>query len=644
MNTVNTKFLNLPFITGAVLVSILGGTGLIVLLFTGNKESNSDTPSSQDHTAMQSLVLPDDDSNRDEDSSEQTIQRIADLSNFPSHFSRSIALGKLLSEVDFQQALNLLDESKQLSDITLRQSTQVEIFRRLASLEPERALSHTHDFLRVQRNLYKSVVYQEWSFKDIDSLVTYTEQHLRKLESDETIMILHSILNSGHTLSVETQRDIARRFNLEYYFDSLEDRALRLAMQENPVKHWNLLLGDSLSDHDQIDDLVSIALAVIENDGFDAFRTLHTELSVRRIRNEVLSEVLIERSWSDTDDIESVFNDAVSLLDDTNRSIVFDIAERWFQLDAPATFEALSKLDDEGLRDDLFEITALYLADNNPLRALELLESLPEAIRGVVVYTAVFDLAVSDPIEAVKHLSKITQYQEQADEVPDSAKDTTDRIANVAFNLFANWAEFDAVAAFEWLLSDPTVAHMHNNPNIHFELGRAVTANNAEALIEIALKQPNDASNVELAGIVLSKLASLDFDKAKDLLPKMSEQPARVMGYATIGAVFFYRDNDPEQSIEFGKQLLVSDRTEYYLLLAERWARHNAKETYAHLDLLPSAEAQARAASTLIEMHNRRRVVLSDEQLEHLMSYLPAEKYPRVEESNTTIKSRTFTF
>lgn len=627
MNTVNTKFLNLPFIAGAALVSIFGGSGLIVLLlFTGNKESNSDTPSSHDHAVVQSLVLPDDDSNRD-DSSEQSIQRIADLSKYPSHFSRSIALGKLLSEVDFQHALKLLDESKQLSDLTVRQSTQVEIFRRLASLEPERALSHTHDYLRVQRKLYQSVVCQEWSYKDIDSLVAYTEQHLRKLDSEDTIMILHSILNSGHALSEETQRDIARRFNLEYYFDSLEDRALRLAMQENPVKHWNLLLGDSLSDHDQIDDLVSIALAVIENDGFDAFRTLHTELSDRRIRNEVLSEVLIERSWSDTDDIESVFNDAVSLLDDTNRSIVFDIAERWFQLDPSATFIALSQLEDKGLRDNLFEITALHLADSNPLRALELLESLPETIRGVVVYAAVFDLAVRDPIEAVKHLSKITQYQERADETPESAKDVADRIANVAFNLFANWAEFDAVAAFEWLLSDPTVAHVHNDRNIHFELARAVTANNAEALIEIALKQPDDVPNVAFEGIILSNLAALDFDRARDLLPKMREGPARILGHATIGAGFFYRDNDPEQSIKFGMQLPVSDRAEYYLLLAERWARHNAEETYANLDLLPSSAAQARAASTLIEREGWAPA-LSDEQLEHLKSYLPDEKYP----------------
>ena len=643
MNTDNTKDTKLPFIAGAALVSVLGGTGLIVLLlFTGNAGSNSDTPSSQDHATMQSLVSTVENSNRDEDSSEQTNQRIADLSEYPSHFSRSVALGKLLNEADFHQALNLLDESKQLSDTALRQLTQVEIFRRLASLDPVRALARSHDFLRVQRDLYRSVVYQEWSYSDIDSVVKYTEENLQSLEYDERIVVLQSILNSGHTLADAVKRDIAKRFDLEFYFDTLEERARERAMLENPVEHWNLLLDDSLNDHDQIEDLVSIALAVIENEGFDEFRILHKALSDRRIRNEVLREVLLVRSRND--DIESVFNDAVSLLDDTNRSIVFDIAERWLQQDATATSEALSQMEDEGLRDDLFESTALYLADRNPLRALELLESFPESVRSEVAYIAVFDIAVRDPIEAVKHLSKITQYQEQSDAVPDYAQEPPDRIANVVHNLFREWAEFDALAAFEWLLSDPTVAHVHSNSTVQFAIGRAVTANNAEALIEIALKQSDAASNVELAGIVLSKLASLDFDKAKDLLPKMSEQPARVMGYATIGAVFFYRDNDPEQSIEFGKRLLVSDRTEYYLLLAERWARHNAKETYAHLDLLPSAEAQARAASTLIEMHNRRRVVLSDEQLEHLKSYLPAEKYPRVEESNTTIKSRTITF
>lgn len=643
MNTANTKIKKLPFIVGAAFVTILGGTGLIVvLMFTGNKGSNSDTPSSQDHSAMQSLGSTVENSNHDQDRLEPTRQRIADLSKFPSHFSRSVALAKLLNEADFHQALNLLDESKQLSDIALRQSTQMEIFRRLATLEPEQALAHTHDFLRVQRNLYKSVVYQEWSYTDIDWLVTYTEQHLQSLERDERRMILNSILNAGHTLSEAAKRDIAKRFDLEFYFDTLEERVRERAMLENPVEHWNLLLGDSLNDHDQIEDLVSIALAVVANDGFDEFRILHKALSDRRIRNEVLREVLLDRSRND--DIESVFNDAVSLLDDTNRSIVFDIAERWLHQDALATSKALSQIEDEGLRDDLFESTALYLADRNPLRALELLESFPESVRSEVAYIAVFDIAVRDPIEAVKHLSKITQYQEQSDAVPDYAQEPPDRIANVVHNLFREWAEFDALAAFEWLLTDPIVAHVHSDSSVRFAIGRAVTANNAEALIEIALKQSDAASNVELASTVLSKLASLDFYKAKDLLPKMSEKPARVMGYATIGAVFFYRDNDPKQSIEFSKQLPVSDRAEYYVLLAERWARHNAKETYANLDLLPSTEAKARAASTLIERHNGRRVVLSDEQLEHLKSYLPDEKYPKIEESNTTIKSRTITF
>lgn len=168
------------------------------------------------------------------------------------------------------------------------------------------------------------------------------------------------------------------------------------------------MLGDSLSDHDQIDDLVSIALAVIENDGFDVCRRLHTELSDRHIQNEV----------------------------------------------------------------------------------------------------------------------------------PDSAKDATDRIVNVAFNLFANRAEFDAVAAFEWLLSDPTVAHVHNNRNIHFELARAVTANHAEASIEIALKQSDDAPSVAFEGTILSNLVSLDFDKARGLLLKMREGSTRVWAMQPSVLVF----------------------------------------------------------------------------------------------------------
>ena len=622
MNIANTKFLNVPFIAGAALITFLGGAGLIVLLlFTGNKESNSETLSSQIQSAVQSQVSSIDDSKHDDDRFELTIDSIDDLSQFPSYFSRSVVLGKFLSGANFQQVLSLLDESKQFSDIALRQSTQVEIFRRLASLDPELALSHTHEFLRTQRKLYQSVIFQEWSSTDVNSVVMYTEQNLQDLEWDRRMMILHSILDSGHALSEEVKRDIARRFDLETYFDSLGERARRLAMLENPKEHWNLLLGDSLNDHEQIDDLVMLAHAMIENNGFDDFRTLHQKLADRHLRNEVLTEVLLARGR--TVGYESAFNDAVLLLDDTNRSIVFDVADRWFNQDAEATFKALSQLEDEGLRDDLFETTALYLADWKPRRAIELLESFPESIRGVVVYTALFNLSTEDPIETAENLSKITQYQESEEEVPKYAQDAPDRIHNVAHNLFSAWAEFDALAAFEWLLTDPIVAHIHDEMN--FEIKEAVTADNAEALIEIALKQPEDASKEDLEGVILSRLASIDFDKAKDLLPKMREGPARVLGYVTIGAGFFSRDNDPEKSIEFGKQLPKSEQAEYYLQLAGHWAAHDSTETVANIDLLPSAEAQARAASALINWHNNWRQDLSDEQIEHLKSYLPEE-------------------
>ena len=622
MNTFNTKIRKSPFIAGVLLVTILGGTGLIaLLLITGKKDSISETTSIPDYSAINSTVSPVDNAKPDDASSEQTIQSIDDLGKLPSYFSRSVEFGKLLNEANFQQALNLLEESKQLSDITLRQSTQVEIFRRLASLEPELALAHTHDFLRVQRELYQSVVFQEWSSTDINSVVAYAERNLQEFESGEKIMILHSVLGSGHTLSDEVKQNIAKRFDLEFYFSTLEERARKTAMLEKPVEHWNLLLSDESSDLEQIGDLVFVALAVIENEGFDEFRTLHKEMLDRRIRNEVLLEVLRYRARNDG--YESTFNEAVSLLDDTNRSIVFDIAERWFNQDAPATFDSLSQLEDEALREDLFETTALYLADRNPLRALEILETLPESIRGVIVYSALFSLCTRDPIETAKHLSKITQYQELEDELPQYARNPPNRISNVARNLFRAWAEFDALAAFEWLLSDPTVAHIHDK--MFFDIERVVTANNAEALIEIALKQPDEESNIDLEGVILSKLASIDFDRAKDLLPKMREGPARILGYATIGAGFFSRENDPEKSIEFGKQLPVNERAEYFLLLAERWAWHDAEKTFENLDSLPSEEAQARAASTLIGEH-KWQPELSEEQIERLKSYLLEEE------------------
>ena len=622
MNAARTKILKLPFVAGAALITILGGTGLIlVFLFTGAKHSNSETPSSQEISTAQSPLSPVDNSKRAGDSVKQTIHSIEDLSKFTTYFSRSVALGTMLGEANLQQTLNLLDESKQLSDTALRQTTQVEIFRRLASLEPELALSQTHDFLSVQRKLYQSVIFQEWSSSDISAVVAYTEQHLQELDWGLSRMILNSILNSDASLSDDTKQDIAKRFGLEYYYSQMSESAQRTAMLENPVEHWNLLLHDQLNDNSQTEDFVDVALAVVAKDGFEEFMTMYAELTDRFSRNKVLHHVLLDRLR--TDEFETVFNDAVSLLDNTNRSIVFDVADRWFQQDASATFEALSQLQDEGLRDDLLESTALRLADTNPLRTLEQLETLPESVKGIATYLAVFRLTASDPIEAVKHLSKLNQYPIQEDEDSPYARDAKDRMTQVALNLFSNWIRADVLAAFEWLLSDPIVAHVRSEA--HFEIKRAVTANNAEAMIEIALKQSKDESGVELEGVILSRLALIDFDKAKDLLPKMRAGDARVLGYAAIGAGIFYRENDPERSIEFAKELPELERAEYYLQLADRWASHNGKETYAHIDLLPSAEAKARAASALIRRQGSKKE-LSDEEIEHLKSYLPEEE------------------
>ena len=120
---------------------LLFGIGLcIYTLLTQNVEKNSQDVSENATRIDRAVVAEVDPIHTITPSSD-----IGNLGQFKHDYIRTVALRALLATSDEQQVLALLSDSKSISPDDQRQTTQLEIFRRLTVIDPELAVERTFE-------------------------------------------------------------------------------------------------------------------------------------------------------------------------------------------------------------------------------------------------------------------------------------------------------------------------------------------------------------------------------------------------------------------------------------------------------------------------------------------------------------------
>lgn len=607
------------------LVAILIAGGLAILILELNKQRNL----SQSRTAEDSMPQLQG-ATLNEQGGTGTVHAGAQfnlerLMEVPSHFERAIALDDLLVQSATNDCLRLLDESKKLTEMAFRKWVQVEIFRRLAAIDPKLALVHTDDFPPSQRQRYVQAVFREWAFSHFEAAVDHGETYVKDLSYQENQAILSAILQTRHDLSEDARLQIGNRFGQEHFVTLMSEREEKSALIENPVAGWHKLLEGGAPNLGESNEFLEVALAVVEKKGFDTFVELLLSLPDRSSRTEILSNVLRERI--EIEGYQSVFEKALELIEVSNRSVVFGIAEDWARHNVVTVLDEVAKVANVELRKYLREAVAVNWSQGNPQRALDNPLSLPQALQNTADYTALYWLAVRDPPTATNYLDRMSDWESA--EFSGSPIPPSIRRGNVLNNLMGNWASRDAKGAYEWLLASSESEESRDS--LFGQVLTRVSFANAEGLVDVALQHPSDALGSSSEGEIVAMVATIDISIARKLVGRVRDKSSQLHAHAAIGAELLKQEGDPESSLEYAEELPQSDRSEYFLRLGRRWAFVSPKDAFMHIDRLPSAEAKSSAAFSLTQ-RNQWTQALSERQVEQLRPLLTEEQLNRLPE------------
>ena len=584
------------------------GVGVLIFFNPFEDESTQSTSITDDRgSETPRLDNPQDDpdhiqSNRDS----EVGSSLASIFEWPTYFESLVALDDMLKNAKVPTLIDLLDQSRDLQGVERQHTSQTQIFRKFATLDPIKALAHAKTFPQYHYEHFASLIYRDWSSFDLDAALTHAEKNVSTFGYQGRFEVLEQVFRAVWDRADDAKLQIAARLNFSSYSaDSVLKKIAREKPLDNPEETWKEVLGAENFGDDERDRLQQIAVAVIEQNGYLKFADLANSIQDRRIRTQLISYAMSNRMY--TDDHDLVFNQAVHLFHETARPVLFELAEHWSRADPLSALNGIANVPSDPLKKRLVELAIDTWIDHRPKEVLQQLDLLPVEYREIAFNTGVMSMSAQNPRETTEYLDQISDAQTKW---------------NVMWNLLQNWAYRDIEEAFTWFLDNPDLEIPLGNSRARLlaSLLSRVTPESAPTLIELALKYPIDESGSGWEGNVVGFLAYSDMAKAKELLPEVREGPGRINAYVTIGLAIFRQDQSMNSVIELTEEITAGERVEFFGKLVPRLSPQVA---YEQIDELPTPEAQARAALGLLQRAEKSsNNPYTDEQIDHLKSLL----------------------
>ena len=606
-------------------VPLLIGTGLslvlcigVVIFFNPFEETGTQTISTSD--AHKSGTFRRDSPRVDAEGTKANTEtggysNLASIFELQTFFDSSVALDDILKNADTLTLVDLIDQSHSIEGVERRQSTQVQIFRKFATLDPIKALSHAQSFPETQYEHFASLIYREWSVIDLHAALTYAEQHVPTLSWNGKYTALEQIYRAAWDLSDDAKLQVAERLEVSpYNSNALLKKIENDKPHDNPVEAWKTVLSAENLGDDERDQLFQIGLVVIEKDGYTKFAELVDSIQDRSIRTRLISRTLTNRMQSD--EIGTVFEQAVQLFHETARPVLFEYASHWSYLDPTSALEAMSNVPFDQLRKRLEELVIETWVGERPIEVVQQLELLPLEYREVALAEGIWMMSARHPKETTEYLDEISDPETKW---------------NIMGNLLQNWARDDIEEAFTWFLEnhDLKIPSGRSRASLLQDLLYRVRPDTAPSLVELALKYPVDETGSGWEGSIVGSIAHQDITKARELLPHVREGPGRFNAYVTIGWSVFRQNQKLNSVIELSEELPEDDHAEFF---GELLSRFSPQQAFKHIDDLPTPEAQAKAALKLLQKAAKSsNSPYTDEQIDHLESFLTSAERNELE-------------
>ena len=550
----------------------LYGIGLLVYGSLASEDEQSNVGSTDN-------IAPKERQSKSEVRSPQKLSLPTDLESldtYQGYYTRSVALRALLSSADRQRVISLLEKSKEIRPEDLRLTTQFEIFRRFAVVDPVEAMKHTFDIAWNRRAPMVKAIFLEWATADVDAAIA----HARTLGSADQRNALESILRIQDDWSDDRIQELALEFGNEFIGTEVLEQIQIARAINDPRSAWNAILEDAQVDDLQVDTLATILELWVAREGFFVVIEAMEAISQSDYPRVILEPIIRPIAQDDPQHAFELINE---FSESARNAAAFIVVNVWQKADPAAALDTVSKLD--------FHPT--YIKDN-------------------LMQNISFAWAESAPREAVQHLPKYlpSHYLQSmrgnalkkiVRESPQDAVDLLNEIPNgiqeLGRDLVEEWASVDVRSALNWIRSQEESLQPELLPIVI----PALVNTDPDLALNTALSLEITEGQVGLEYEVIRILARTDVHRATEILPQIRDHDdTKKKAYSELGMALVGH-NESSAAIELGSDLPESLQDDYFQAIIKRIYNKDKVELYEMLEVLPQRKYQQEAARYLIQ-------------------------------------------
>ena len=558
--------------------------------------------------------------------SETSPATLEELTQIDSQFSRIRALYNFALGVDEADFLALIEQTENLPR-RFQYEFQRVFVERFFEVNPELALSNVDSFhTTLVQNLFLN-----WAERDLADAIARAQS----LEGTTREAAAWGILSPYSEFTAEQRAEIAHELGREELLTGLTLGQQVSAIQRNPEKAWYEALQDDAYDSDHIRILVMSGATWIRHDGLEVVDEISASLGDVRVRDQVLASVL--STATQFADVEEIFSKALEIEtgNDAERVLLTSVVTQWSHVDPLSALDSISEVEPYSLRNQLLQTLVHSWAFYDPRTMLDEIDRVPNDLQASTRADALKAIAQSDPKEAISLAQSLELGAGRTSLVASIASIWAEQDAQAALawalnnqefesarwqvvsNVVIGWSTRDPTAALNWVLEQREHS-MVRQMSIATIL-KNLTDRDPELALQRALELPIEEGRSGLEHAVISHIAQIDLELAREMLQQAREGQTRRSSHAAVGLAMV-RASRGNEALELAINLRDSDRDSYVATILRNWVSNDALGLFDSLSSITDSEVQSSAADALIRRNNSTDI-LTDEQIEYVRQF-----------------------
>lgn len=577
----------IKLLAGLVVACAFGIAGTIivfVLLNPNNTDTNYGTQQPSPSFDMTNLAV------------EQTPSQFL-TTNFSSDFDYFSSLYKVLETASNSQLLTLLVDTKQYTDLSRRDDTQVAIIRRMSEQNPVKALQNLQKLSKIDELCLTKTVFETWARTNLNQAIKHASSMSVDLRSSALKGIMQVQKDPNHAELRELTTELEHGDGL---VNSVTDQILDVTV-DNPELAWSAIMANGKSEALQVSELVVIGRAWLNQSGFSVLEQISDSLTTWEVRYAVINGLLFHLAG---EDLQEAFDYALNFKENYDNTLMTAIVESWAHKDPAAAMQSITSRVSVGFSLILYHHLVRAWARSDPHTLLVQLDQLPENLKVRGQELALRKLAETDPKGTLSYLPSI---------------ENTDSQNKILYSIADNWARIDAVEALTWVQNDNSVED--NRRQLFNPILTQLALQNPELAMDTALAEPLLDGVFGYEAQIIKSLAGKDVDLALSLFSRVRDGETKRVAREAIGTALIYK-GEVERAFELGTNLQGEERRRYDNLLITEWARRAPTDLFENLHYLGSTELRSFATSILLHIDNTSwQRKLTEQQVNAIFKY-----------------------